>query len=794
MDKEFEAIHAALQNASSAQSVEFISQNYAIISPFVAAHLEHLQALRDTPVGCIALSKIYFSLQRYDEAVDCLRGVRLDDDGSFFYKRMTFIIMDRYLPPDDMNEDTLGYLFEKGKYEEIKKFKNFCLINKLAKKERSFYNWLLENHEGWQGSDLEMLYLRVDALVKRKDIEKLTEMITSHIYPLNYILSYYLFDNYPFVARCIKGNELLSGRFQKQAFLDFLAKNNKTDFNFLNNLGRYNNKFDSRIITLLSNAIMNMGTTNDSLYRLNTDLLSNSKPWNRFIGTSAIGNIHVGNENPYEILQKYLPNESDLKRGGSLLALGFINKIECKEEDIQFFNAFLTDKNLSGEIQYGAALGLGLVAMGSAHFDILSMYVKSIQSRTELIVREGLLISIGMVCAGQAQYKPELDNGIDDDEVKKCLSPDDRSRSDHEGGGERELVANTSEEIVVICESILLEICRESEHEREGRCAGIGLALSVIGTERAFWDLVADKNEVIRYSGALVLGASFAGTGNLEIISKLLDLTNDGDDNVKRATVFSIGLICCADTQLLLNILKPLATNHSPSIRATVALALGFFLSGTADHEASNIIEALLYDSYNLVVQQAGLGMGLLLMQCNSHINPNFKRMAEKLNNLTTERAEDCSFKFGAVLGRALMEAGGTNIVFSVLNSMNRVETSRVAGAVMFFQYWFWYPFFPFLNLCMRPTVFLAFDEDLKPAHCEILIKDKKSKFDYECVKIEEPKRQRRFKRKEQAQPKESVAVVDEAENYVIKSGERMTVHEMRACKREDMGFAFLTK
>jgi 26S proteasome regulatory subunit N2 len=794
MDKEFETIHNVLQNVSSKQSVEFINRNYGVISLFAAAYLDNLQALRGTPEGCIALAKIYFSLQRYDEAIDCLRGVKLEDDGAFFYRRMTFIIMDRYLPPDEMNEDALGYLFEKERYDEIKKFEDFGLINKLAKKERSFYNWVLENHDVWMGNSLDVLYLRVDALAKKKDVGKLSEMINTHSYPTNYILSYYLFDNYPFISRDIKGNELLCGRLQKQVFLDFLAKNNKTDFNFLNNLGRYNNKFDSRIITLLSNSIMNMGTTNDSLYRLNTDLLSNSKPWNRFIGTSALGNIHIGNENPYEILQKYLPNESDLKRGGSLLALGFINKIECKDEDIQFFNAFLTDKNLSGEIQYGAALGLGLVAMGSVNLNILNMHVKSIQSRSELIVREGLLVSMGMVCAGQARQEFfSSSNGHEaHDDAKKYLNSD--SKVENDGGVEKEIKANSLEEMIVICETILLEICKESEHEREGRCAGIGLALSVIGTERALWDLLRDKNEVVRYSGALVLGASFVGTGNLEVISRLLDLTNDGDDNVKRATVFGIGLICCADPLLLLNILKPLATNHSPSIRATVALALGFFLSGTANQEASNIIEALLYDSYNLVVQQAGLGLGLLLMQCNSHINANFKRMTEKLNNLTTERAEDCSFKFGTVLGRALMEAGGTNIVISVLNSTSRVETSRVVGAILFFQYWFWYPFFPFLSLCMKPTAFFAFDESLKPAKCEILIKEKKSKFDYECIKIEEPKRQRRFKRKEQHQPKEVAAAVDEPESYVIRSGDRMTTHEMRACNRENHGFVFLTK
>ncbi|KAL0265669.1 UNVERIFIED_CONTAM: hypothetical protein PYX00_011383 [Menopon gallinae] len=782
--KELGMIPSVLESVSTKESIDFINKNYAVIGPFMAPHLESLQALNATAEGRVALSKIYFSLQRYDEAISCLEGVSLRDDGSFFYNRMMFWIMDRYHPPQEMNVDALGYLFEKGRFEEIKKCRDFSLISRLIRKERAFYNWVRDNCEVWGDNSVDALYLKIDALSKKRDTRALQALVDAQQYPLNYVLSYYLFDNYPFISRCLQGNSLLNGSFQKQVYLNFLAKNNKTDFNFLNSLGRHNNKFDSRIITLLSNSIMNMGTTNDSLYRLNTDLIANSKPWNRFIGTAVLGNIHVSNENPYEILQKYLPNEGDLKRGGSLLALGFINKLECRDEDIEFFSTFLADKNLSGEIQYGAALGLGLVAMGSCNANVLENYLKLLHSMSVLIVREGVLISIGMINAGQAH----------EGRVGRCAPQDAHGG---EGGAGKDTVdghkeGKSAEDLLNICEGILLEICRESEHERESRAAGIGLALSVIGTERLFPVLVQDKNEVARYSGALALGASFAGTGNLEIISKLLDLTNDCDDNVKRAAVFGLGLVCSADRSLLLNILKPLATSYSPSVRATVALSLGLFMSGTGDLEASNVVEALLYDNSSLVVQQAGIGLGLLLMQCNSHINPNFKRMVERLNRLTIERAEDCSFKFGAVLGRAMMEAGGTNIVISVLNSMNLVETSRVVGAVLFFQYWFWYPFLPFISLCMKHTGFFVFDENLKHASQEVVVNEKKSRFDYEHIRIEEPKKHRRFKRKEQQAPKKAPVVVEEEDSYVIKSGDRMSLHELSACNREDHSYAEL--
>lgn len=785
--KEFDVIPSVLESVPSKASIDFINNNYAVIGPFMAPYLESLQALHATEEGRVALSKIYFSLQRYDDAINCLKGISLRDDGSFFYRRMVFWFMERYHPPQEMNEDALGYLFEKGRFEEIKKCGNFELVSRLIRRDRAFYNWARDNYEVWGDCSVEAMYLKIDALAKKHDLCALQALVDGQQYPLNYVLSYYLFDNYPFISRCLQGNSLLNGSFQKQVYLNFLAKNNRTDFNFLNSLGRHNNKFDSRIITLLSNSIMNMGTTNDSLYRLNTDLIANSKPWNRFIGTAVLGNIHVSNENPYEILQKYLPNEGDLKRGGSLLALGFINKLECRDEDIEFFSTFLADKNLSGEIQYGAALGLGLVAMGSCNESILDSYIKLLHSMSVLIVREGVLISMGMLNAGQAY----------EERVVRTVSAGASLQAEKSAGTETESSQKDSRsagDLLNICEGVLLEICRESEHERESRAAGIGLALSVIGTERLFPVLYQDKNEVARYSGALAIGASFVGTGNLEVISKLLDLTNDCDDNVKRAAVFGLGLVCAADSSLLLNILKPLATSYSPSIRATVALSLGLFMSGTGNMEASNVIEALLYDNSSLVVQQASIGMGFLLMQCNSHINPNFRRMVGKLNSLTVERAEDCSFKFGAVLGRAIMEAGGTNIVFSVLNSMNLVETSRVAGAILFFQYWFWYPFFPFISLCMKHTGFFAFDENLCHAGKEITVNEKKSRFDYEHIKIEEPKKHRRFKRKEQHVPKKAPVVEEEASSYVIKSGDRMTLHELAPCNMKDHRFVFIDR
>lgn len=119
------------------------------------------------------------------------------------------------------------------------------------------------------------------------------------------------------------------------------------------------------------NAFASAGTTSEIFLRENLDWLSRASNWSKFSATAALGVIHKGNlAQGKAILQPYLPvagsSGSVYSEGGSLYALGLVHSNHGSEEIL----SYLKDALKSGTddvIQHGAALGLGVAAMGSAN-------------------------------------------------------------------------------------------------------------------------------------------------------------------------------------------------------------------------------------------------------------------------------------------------------------------------------------------------------------------------------------------------------------------------------------------
>lgn len=123
------------------------------------------------------------------------------------------------------------------------------------------------------------------------------------------------------------------------------------------------------------NAFASAGTTSELFLRNNLDWLSLASNWSKFSATAALGVIHKGNlEQGKAILAPYLPAEggngapgaSVFSEGGSLYALGLVHSNHGSEEILSYLKEAL--KTGGNEvIQHGAALGLGVAAMGSAN-------------------------------------------------------------------------------------------------------------------------------------------------------------------------------------------------------------------------------------------------------------------------------------------------------------------------------------------------------------------------------------------------------------------------------------------
>ncbi|UYI28238.1 proteasome regulatory subunit RPN2 [Encephalitozoon cuniculi] len=775
-------IRALLRDGRESEAIDVINAHVDVVAPHIKDDLRYIKS--SDPKTSLCLSKIYFVLEDYQQAIEyALRaGDLLVDDGSFYYTSIVYHMMDsadiggddrirdfvlKVIGAEDVDDSLIGYLFSIKAYGLLKEVLvkyisdgNDCrrlldLLISLGEEEgclKEIYGMLAEIGPGKKP----FIFYVIDAYFYLEDVEKvkaLIERLVKEDILLCYDVAFYTEDNYSPEIEVADQRvmSILSGEFKKKILGAFLLEKNLTSFKFLESIARTRTHYLG-----LANSLMNLGTSNDTLYRNNADIFGQSSEWAKFSEVASIGMIHLFNSNPYEILKNYLPSEVSQKEGGALMALGLIKAGTFSEEDTEYLLYFLdTEDTLTPELAYGVCLGLGLINMGSANREILNK-LKELSKVDRTLLVEASVYGMGML--GLNSWSVEL---LED----------------------------------------LRTIAGETEFERVKRAVGISFSLVLMFSEEMFYDecnasngdfknyineLLYDKDSIMRANGVLSLGSAFVGTGRLGVISTLLPYINDGDDDVKRAAVIAIGLVCCDDRDLLVGTLEPLSENHNFFVRAAVAVVLGLFLSGTGDKVCTNILEALMYDTNSLVRQSACIGVGFITMQCNPELVPNYKRIIEKLNRLIVDKKESGAVELGAVLGRGLSEGGGRNIVFSVRNMSGITSADRIAGAVLFLHYWYWHPLISMVSLCALPTTVFCFNEDLEEEEIEI---PTSSRYNNLLICLPDIKKARRFKQK----PKEDKEIVIESPS-VLTFGSRCTIKQREECGIDAPAILFVKK
>lgn len=468
-------------------------------------------------------------------------------------------------------------------------------------------------------------------------------------------------------------SRVLKGAFQAEGHAKFLAEKSKTDFALLSDLSKaQSSKLSMNHMALsLSNGIMNGRTSNDTYLRKNLEWMRQAKNWAKFVVASSFGMIHTSRSDPFEILRHYLPMASirdgekdEPESGGALFALGLLCVDDPGLAD-SFLSSFLDEEQQTSRsyVQHGACLGLGLIKLQTNHQSTLGL-LRNLLYSDDVISSEAAAYGIGLVSAGH------FDEGL--------------------------------------CQE-LLTYAKETEHEKVKRAVHVCAALMSICTKRD-----ADP------SAPLSIGAAFAGTGDLSAVRRLLTVVSTATcRDTKRAAVFSIGLVLATDpdnhNSHLCSVLEPLAQSHSPHVRAGVALTLGMFLAGTGCKKALALVEVLMYDTFSWVRQHASIGAGFLLMQQNCKEDAAYKKVVEHMHSMTRKKSDPGAARFGALLGRALMDAMGKNGVFSLYTGAGTLSVKSICGAILFVQYWYWYPLVPFISLGFRPTLLLAVDTSLQP-------------------------------------------------------------------------------
>uniref|UniRef100_A0A6B2KX95 Uncharacterized protein n=1 Tax=Arcella intermedia TaxID=1963864 RepID=A0A6B2KX95_9EUKA len=512
-------------------------------------------------------------------------------------------------------------------------------------------------------------------------------------------------------------------------YLEFLYRNNHADIGVLKKI---KSLFEPRIsvlhtATIVSNAIMHCGTTRDTFLRDNLEWLSKAVNWAKFTTTAGLGVIHKGHlKEAYTVLDPYLPkqdpNASPFTEGGSLFAFGLIHakhghgKVseyllqQLKNIDTAPMLAQGGGTGAGGSldaaqkkeiVQHGAALGLGVAAMGSGNMEVLEELQSMLYSNDSAVAGEAAGLAMGLVMLGSAtEHSAEM-----------------------------------------------LNFAHSTQHEKIIRSLGLGLAFTVCGLEERadpmIETLTTDKDPILRYGGQFAIGLAYAGTANNKAIRKLLHVAvSDVSDDVRRAAVMCLGFVLFRQPEQVPRLVTLLSESYNPHVRYGATIALGIACSGTGMKEAIALLEPLMKDSVPFVRQGAFIALAMILIQVSEKMEPKAKEIRQQLMEIVGDNFKQQSpmAKFGAIIALGIIDAGGRNMTIALSSRVGHMNVTALVGIAVFIQYWYWYPFLLFISLALTPTAIIAVNSTLEMPKYKIKSNAKPSLFAYpaEVKEVEE--------------------------------------------------------
>lgn len=166
---------------------------------------------------------------------------------------------------------------------------------------------------------------------------------------------------------------ILEGNTQRKIVEFSLTQMNKSDPNMIKNLMKSVDKSGSvpHLAVIIANSLLNSHTKNDTFLKDNIEWIAKASNWARFVATSSLGAIHMGNtEKGLEIMRPYMPGTSTVPsvyaQAGSYYGLGLIYANTNDEKIMNILQDALNMPSNSREaMQHGIFLAIGLIAMGN---------------------------------------------------------------------------------------------------------------------------------------------------------------------------------------------------------------------------------------------------------------------------------------------------------------------------------------------------------------------------------------------------------------------------------------------
>jgi len=253
--------------------------------------------------------------------------------------------------------------------------------------------------------------------------------------------------------------------------------------------------------------------------------------------------------------------------GGSLYALGLIHGTGCatanSQETVTFLRQHLRASHANEVISHGAALGVGLTAMGSADFAIVQE-LKEVLDTDSAVAGEAAGLAIGMVLTGTGA-----------------------------GNTNHQLTAHAEEINELVTE--LKNYARETQHEKIIRGIAMGLALMNFGQEEnadaTIEELRSDRDPVLRYGAQYAIALAYCGTGSNKAIRILLHTAvSDVSDDVRMAAVIGLAFVLYKTPERVPELVKLLLESFNPHVRYASCMAVGIAMAGECSGDIGYIL------------------------------------------------------------------------------------------------------------------------------------------------------------------------------------------------------------
>jgi len=494
--------------------------------------------------------------------------------------------------------------------------------------------------------------------------------------------------------------DILDGLKSIHLNIEFLHKANHVDLSILNRVKdslEARNSIYHTAVTLCT-GFMHAKTANDNFFRENLEWLGKAVNWSKFTATAALGVIHQGNINQVDrLLSPYLPKTtaagapsagSPYSQGGSLYAYGLI----CANHKGNAVD-FIRDKFKEATeevVQHGGALGLGVAGMASADDDIYED-LKAVLYTDSAINGEAVGLAMGLVMLGSGNMKALAD---------------------------------------------MIQYAHDTQHEKIVRGLAIGMALIMYGRQESADELIRgllnEADPTLRYGGILTIALAYVGTGSNQAVRKLLHVAvSDVNDDVRRIAVLSLGFILFRKHSSVPRMVELLAESYNPHVRYGAAMALGISCAGTGLDEAIDLLEPMLKDPTDFVRQGALIALAMVLVQQTEAMNPKVGPIRKTMLKIIGDRHEDAMCKFGCAVAMGIIDAGGRNCTISLQTQTGNLNMPGIVGAVVFTQYWYWFPLAHFLSLSFTPTAVIGVDQKLEVPVFKFHCNTRPSLFDY---------------------------------------------------------------